>query len=412
MQLEDLSERVLQAFNSNELFKIVKDLISIPSHTNSENKEIEIAKYLFEIFESEKIDVYLQEICEGRSNVIATLKGEQEGTSLMFNGHIDTVPPLAMENPFTPIEREGKMYGRGSADMKSGVAAMAYALIVLKRLGIKLKGDLVFAGVIDEESSRSAGTKYIVENGPKTDLAIVGEPTNLHPVIAHKGCNYYEVTFSGTAVHSSVPEEGANAISAATYFIRLIEESLAFKYKKLSHPYLSPPTVTVNLIMGGSEGNMAYLTDSNSALAGTVADFCKVYLDVRYIPYQTPEEIVADLDYYAKLVEKNRAKIKTEVKAILPHPAMEINADHQLVQVVQNSLTKGMGIEKSVSGATYWGDSGFLNGISKIPTLLFGPGDIGCAHSDNEFIESSQIQPASIVYALTAIEICGIYESN
>ena len=410
MHTKEKREELLAAVNAAELMEIVKKLISIPSHTGLEEKEIKVAEYLHELFKSEGIETYLQRVVDGRSNIIATLKGKQDGTSIMFNGHIDTVPPLGMENPFTPIEKEGKLYGRGSADMKSGVAAMAYALIILKRLDIKLKGDLVFAGVIDEESSRSAGTNYIVEHGPRTDLAIVGEPTKLHPVVAHKGINYYGITFTGEAVHSSVPENGSNAILAAADFIQLIEEELVPEYQKIEHPYVSSPTITMNLIQGGSKGNMSYLTDSGSAIAGTVADTCKVYLDVRYTPYQTPEEITKDIEKYAALVEKNRLKIKAEVEVLLPHPAMEIDADHDLVQSVQKNSNEVTGEEKAITGATYWGDSGLLNGLSNIPTLLFGPGDIGCAHSDNEFIDISEIVPAAIIYTLTAIEVCGVEE--
>lgn len=407
---QKLREKVIQAVDSNEVLELVKKLISIPSHTGLEEKEIKVAEYLYELFQSEGIDSYLQEVQDGRSNVIATLKGSQNGRSLMLNGHIDTVPPLAMKNPFSPIERDGKLYGRGSTDMKSGVATMAYALIVLKRLGIQLKGDLVFAGVIDEESSRSAGTNYIVQHGPKTDLAIVGEPTSLHPVVAHKGINYYEVTFTGEAVHSSVPENGANAISAAADFIKLIDEELATTYRQIKHPFVTSPTVTMNLIQGGSKGNMAHLTDPDSAIAGTVADTCKVYLDVRYTPYQTSEDITKDIEKYAKLVEEKRAKIKSDVKLFLPHPAMEIASDHDLVKSVQKNIKEATGENKPITGATYWGDSGLLNSIAGIPTLLFGPGDIGCAHSDNEFIESSHIAPAATIYALTALEMCGLNE--
>ncbi len=410
MSTNEFKQKIIEAVNSKEVLELTKKLISIPSHTDLESREIEVASYLHELFQSEGIDSYLQEVVDGRANVIATLKGTGEGPSMMYNGHIDTVPPLAMENPFTPIEKDGKLYGRGSTDMKAGVATMAYALIILKRLGIKLKGDLVFAGVIDEESSRSAGTHYIVEHGPKTDLAIVGEPTNLHPVVAHKGINYYEVSFKGVAVHSSVPEKGANAISAAAKFIRLLEEELAPKYKNSNHPFLSAPTVTMNLIHGGSKGNLGFLTDSNSAIAGTVADTCTVYLDIRYIPYQTSEEITQDVEFYAKKVEEECPRIKADVKLIFPHPAMEIDAEHKLVKSVDENVLAATGSKKQITGATYWGDSGLLNTLSNIPTLLFGPGDISCAHSDEEFIDISQIATAAVIYALTALDICEMAE--
>src|SRR5690625_3634820 len=286
MTMDNLTKKVDEAVDTEEVLQVVKDLIATPSYTSLEERETLIAQHLLELFEAEGIDAYLQEVKDGRSTIIATFKGEENGTSLMCNGHIDTVNPFGMEDPFHPVVKDGKLYGRGSTDMKAGVGTMAYALIVLKRLGVKLKGDLVFAGVIDEESSRSAGTYHIVEHGPKTDVAIVGEPTNLHPVVAHKGCNYYEITFTGLSVHSSVPEKGSNAISAAADFIRLVNDELAEKYKQKEHPFVTPPTVTMNLIQGGSPGNMAFLTNpEDSAISGTVADTCKVYLDVRWTPW-------------------------------------------------------------------------------------------------------------------------------
>src|SRR5690625_2793896 len=116
MVTQTLKEKVMQAVDADEALDIVKKLVSIPSHTGLKEKEIKVAEYLHELFKAEGIDSYLQEVVDGRSNVIATLKGSGEGQSLMYNGHIDTVPPLAMENPFTPIERDGKLYGRGSSD--------------------------------------------------------------------------------------------------------------------------------------------------------------------------------------------------------------------------------------------------------------------------------------------------------
>lgn len=408
MVTQTLKEKVMQAVDADEALDIVKKLVSIPSHTGLKEKEIKVAEYLHELFKAEGIDSYLQEVVDGRSNVIATLKGSGEGQSLMYNGHIDTVPPLAMENPFTPIERDGKLYGRGSSDMKSGVGTMAYALIVLNRLGIKLKGDLVFAGVIDEESSRSVGTYHIVEHGPKTDIAIVGEPTSLDPIVAHKGINYYEIDFKGIAVHSSVPENGANAISAAADFIKLVNEELAEKYKQMKHPYVTSPTVTMNLIQGGSKGNMVHLTDPDAAIAGTVADTCKVYLDIRYTPYQTSDEITKDVEKYAKMIEERWDNITSQVKLFFPHPAMEIASDHDLVKSVRENIKLATNEAKQVSGVGYWGDSGLLNSLSGIPTLLFGPGDISCAHSDNEFLNISEVAPAAVIYALTAMDICGV----
>ena len=179
----DAKERVKALVKDEEAIELVRKIVQIPSHWAQEKREKPISDYLLDYFMKAGIDAYQQEVYPGRPNVVAVLHGTGEGKSLMFNGHIDTVPPFGMEDPFGAVIKDGKMYGRGTADMKSGVATMAYAMKLLKDADVKLKGNLVYAGVIDEDAAGSEGTRYIVRNGPLTDLAIVGEPTSLQPVV-------------------------------------------------------------------------------------------------------------------------------------------------------------------------------------------------------------------------------------
>ena len=176
-----------QVFDGEELLKITKDLVAIDSSTTCPARERNVAEYLLELFKKEGIRAWVQEVKDGRGNVIAVLKGDGRGKSLMLNGHMDTVPVTGMEDPFRGKTEDGWLWGRGTADMKGGLAAMAYALILLKRMEVVLHGDLVFAGVIEEEAATSAGSRHIAAHGPITDYAIVGEPTALYPVTAHKG---------------------------------------------------------------------------------------------------------------------------------------------------------------------------------------------------------------------------------
>jgi acetylornithine deacetylase/succinyl-diaminopimelate desuccinylase family protein len=400
-----------EAINEDEVLQIVRKLVKTESHWAYEEREKPIANVLKHLFEDEGIDVYLQEVIDGRPNVIATLHGSGGGNSLMFNGHIDTVPPFGMDAPFEAEVKDGKLFGRGSADMKSGVGTMAYALIILHRLGIKLKGDLVFAGVIDEDAAGSAGTRYIVDYGPKTDYAIVGEPTLLHPVTAHKGCDYFEVTFGGKSVHSSVPENGVNAVVAAADFITKVEKILIPEYKNIRHPLVGSPTINVGLVQGSALGNVPFLLGESPTFAGTIPDLCKVYIDVRWTPNQTIEGVTDDIRRIAELVMVDRPDVSIKVDYIpMSRPAMEIDADHKLVETMKGHISSVLGKEQSIRGETYWGDSGLLYGLAGIPTLMFGPGDIGCAHSDNEFIDISQLIPAVLTYLLTAIDVCGVEE--
>jgi len=410
--MEKMNKNIInQAINEAEVLEIVRDLVKIPSHWAQEKREIPIANHLNDLFESEGIDVYLQEVIDGRSNVIATLKGTGEGPSLMFNGHIDTVPPFGMEHPFDAIVKENKLYGRGAVDMKSGVGTMAYALIILKRLGIKLKGDVVFAGVIDEDAAGSAGARYIVEHGPITDYAIVTEPTKFRTAAAHKGMVEFEIAFKGRSVHSSVPDKGVNAIYAAADFVSKVEQKLIPKYNEIKHPLLDSPTINVGLIQGCAQANKVFLLGKSETFAGIVPDICNVYVDIRNTPNQTVEQIQVDFEDLARQVVSTRNDVEVIVNYIpRVHPAMEIDVNNELVVTVQNNIKKVTGNMPSVGGETYWADSGLLSGIAKIPTLVFGPGDIGTAHSDHEYIEIDQLANATKVYVLTAMDICGVSE--
>lgn len=325
----------------------------------------------------------------------------------MFNGHIDTVPPFGMDAPYAAEVREGKLWGRGAADMKAGVGAMAYALVVLRRLGIKLKGDLVFAGVIDEDAAGSAGSRYIVANGPKTDYAVVGEPTKLMPVIAHKGIDYFKVIVDGKAAHSSMPETGVNAIHTAARFITAIEDELIPLYKKQEHPLVGAPTVNVGLVQGCARANKQYLLGSSATFAGIVPDLCEVYIDIRWTPYQSVEKVLDDLeDISAKIRKSANASIKIEYIP-LPRPAMEAGMDSPIVRSLHANATQVNGYDSPPQGVMFWADSGLLYGMAGIPTVVLGPGDIGCAHSENEHVDVQQITQAAKIYLLTALDICG-----
>lgn len=341
--------------------------------------------------------------------MIASIGGAGEGKDLMFNGHIDTVPPFGMNAPFDAEVRDGKLFGRGSTDMKSGVGAMVYSLIILKRLGIQLKGKLVFAGVIDEDAAGSAGTRYVVEHGPRTDLAIVGEPTKLFPVIAHKGCDYFEDTFHGKSVHSSVPENGSNAIFAAADFIERIENTLIPEYNAKHHDLVGSPTINAGLIQGGAHSNIPFLLGGTPTFLATIPDLCKVYLDVRWTPDQTIQEVTDDIKKIIDEVKSNRSDISADIQYYkdMARPAMEISDKNKLVKSVQKHISKILNESKLPKGETFWADSGLLYDTAGIPTLIFGPGDIKRAHSDNEFINISDLVPAVKTYIKTALDICG-----
>ena len=389
--------------------EILKTFINIPSHTACERRERDIAEFMIKLFEKEGIECYLQPIDNDRGNVIARIGGGKGGKSLMLNGHMDTVPVFGMEDPFGADIREGYLFGRGACDMKSGLAAMVYAMILLHRIDVQLEGDLFVAGVIDEEAAKSTGSRYIAEKGPITDFAIVGEPTCLSAVIAHKGIDYFEIEFTGKGAHSSNPKNGINAIYAATDFVSYIRDVFVPEYETLVHPLVGAPTINVGLITGSAEINKNYLLGKSETFAGVVPDSATVYVDVRWTPNQSVEMILEQLKVAANTVITKTPGINIEVRYIpLPRPAMEIKKDEILTRSLVNNIEAVINEPATVEGVSYFADTGILYGVGGIKSIVFGPGDIADAHSVGEKVELEQYYNAVKIYAMTAMEVCQV----
>lgn len=400
-------EEIRKYINREELLKLTQDLIRIPSHTVYENREKEVAAYIADILEREGIEYCFQSADGDRCNVLATIRGNGTGKSLMLNGHMDTVPVAGMDDPFNPVIVDGNMYGRGSSDMKSGLAAMLYAVLTVHRMKVPLNGDLVLAGVIDEEAAKSTGSRVIAEKGPITDYAIIGEPSSLYPIIAHKGIDYFQIDFHGKAAHSSRPENGANAIYAAADFISAVKAVLIPEFDNLSHPYLGKPTINVGLMCGSAEINKPFLLQQSETFAGVVPDEASVFIDVRWIPGQSIPQIQSQLQALADSILPKNPGISAEVNYIpLPRPAMEISPEEALPQAILESISQVSPETAEFKGLSGFMDSGILYGVAGILSMVFGPGDLSVAHGINEKVEVEQIIKAAQIYTKTALDIC------
>ena len=400
-------EEIRKYINREELLKLTQDLIRIPSHTVYENREKEVAAYIADILEREGIEYCFQSADGDRCNVLATIRGNGTGKSLMLNGHMDTVPVAGMDDPFNPVIVDGNMYGRGSSDMKSGLAAMLYAVLTVHRMKVPLNGDLVLAGVIDEEAAKSTGSRVIAEKGPITDYAIIGEPSSLYPIIAHKGIDYFQIDFHGKAAHSSRPENGANAIYAAADFISAVKAVLIPEFDNLSHPYLGKPTINVGLMCGSAEINKPFLLQQSETFAGVVPDEASVFIDVRWFPGQSIPQILSQLQALADSILPKNPGISAEVNYIpLPRPAMEISPEEALPQAILESISQVSPETAEFKGLSGFMDSGILYGVAGILSMVFGPGDLNVAHGINEKVEVEQIIKAAQIYTKTALDIC------
>ena len=220
-----------------------------------------------------------------------------------------------------------------------------------------------------------------------------------------------QLHFIVVAVDSSVPWNGANANYAASEFIQRVEKEMIPRWSAKKHPFCSPPTINVGLIQGAAKANMPYLLGESPTFAGIIPDICKVHIDVRWIPTQTIKEIEDEFRVLAEEVAKQREGITSTVEFIdMYRPAMEIDPDNILVKSIQKNSREVLKKEYPIKGETYWGDSGLLCTLAGIPSIMYGPGDIGCAHSDVEWVEMDELSKAALIYALTAIDVCGVEE--
>lgn len=305
-----------------------------------------------------------------------------------------------MDNPFKVKVRNGKLFGRGVVDMKGALACMMIAMAAIKRAGIKLKGDLIFTGVIDEECN-SKGLINLLKSDLKVDAAIVGEPTSLDMCIGHRGVEWLEFYFRGKTVHGGAQKEGINAISKAAKFIYKLERKLLPEIEKRKHPIIGESSMNYGFIKGGDRPS-------------TVAGECILQLDRRWVPSEEYTEIIKE---YQDIIDALHAedpdficKMKVMDSCLLEngyvHKAMEIDLNHPLVKTLERSIINTLGEKPIKRPFNAWTDAGLLYGYANIPTIVFGPGGLDSAHSPGEFLEISHIKPASLIYAQTAVEYC------
>ena len=387
-------DKVTDLINKDELLDILKSLIRVPGHVDYKGQEKDISIQTFGILEKEKIDTKFQEVEPGRKNVIGKIPGKNKGKSLALNGHLDTVPPNSSMKSYEPSISDGKLYGLGSSDMKGAVAAMIYSLILIKRAGVELDGDLYFTGVIGEESG-GTGTRFLMNNGFKPDYAIVGEPTSLGIANSHKGCFLVDVTIEGKAAHASIPEKGSNAIAAMGNFICRINNEYIPKLNKRIQEGAGSPTISFGIINGGKKVNI-------------VADNCVLNIDRRWIASESKEQVIPELEKYLKDVCSESSDLKYSIAAALPQEGyfgpFFISESHELVKMSKEAVIFS-GRKPEVTSMNGWTDGATILHAG-IPTVILGPGNMEQAHTADEWINISELIDAVKVYLSLIFQIC------
>jgi acetylornithine deacetylase/succinyl-diaminopimelate desuccinylase len=373
------------------------DLIRAPSYIGLPRQEEKAVAVLAKYFEKNGVDFSITEIRPGRPNLSAAVRGPKSGRHLVLCGHTDTVAPnkITTMDPFGAEIRDGRIYGRGAVDMKGPVAAMAAALVALKKLQLLERGAVTLAAVIDEEME-SLGVEALIRTGINADGAIVGEPTSNRIAIGHKGLEWLEIDFLGKATHGGTPEKGVNAISAAARFVRMIEEELVPQFLRRRHAVLGPPTINMGTIHGGDQPS-------------TVAARCTIQLDRRWVPAETIEQVFSELEEMLRRVREAMPGLSTELRrvpggmATMIHGPLEIAENHPLVLAAQKAHEEIFGKTSALTAFPAWTDAALLSREAKIPCIVCGPGDLSLAHSAEESIAITEVEEAVSFYAATAM---------
>jgi acetylornithine deacetylase len=344
--------------------------------------EAAVASYVEDFWRSHGIKTWRQSVLPGRDNVLAELPGRKSDRRLLLEAHMDTVSVSGMTiPPFEPSISDGRLYGRGSCDTKAGLACMMAAVANAKQRNAVPSSSIWMAAVVDEEHS-CAGVKKLCESLQAT-AAIVAEPTELKTVIASKGVLRWKITSKGKQAHSSKVHLGVNAIHPMAHLLVAIEQYHR-TLSDIQHPLLGSATGNVGLIEGGVQVNF-------------VPDRCSIQIDRRLLPFEKLEQV---LDGYQRVIDLVSARIPGSCFEMEPpmlyDAGLETPAEAPIARVSCDILQE-MGYSGTVSGVAYGSDGTQIRALG-IETIIFGPGSIDQAHTENEYIEVAQVQAAFEFY--------------
>jgi succinyl-diaminopimelate desuccinylase len=320
---------------------------------------------------------------------------------MLFNGHLDHVPPGEMEEPYgarlVDADRWGEaglaIAGRGTCDMKCNVVAAAYGLATVKRAGIPLRGTVVLNADVKEEIDSPDGVQHVLAQGLRADYGVSVEATGLRVYLGHRGKVEFELTVHGRMAHSSEPANGDNAITRATPLLSAIDrrsEGLP------SHPLLGQATLAAIDITASPGGGVA-----------VVPERCAVRVDRRYILGEDPTTCLAEMEGIVEALRVRDAGFRCDVQEVNHYPLLFTEPDHELVSAARAARADILGNPGDV-GAWRFGVNGTFMARAGIPTIGFGPGNERWAHTPDEHVLVDDLITAARVYARLAIRVCGV----
>lgn len=404
--------------NESKLIKMIQQMIQHPS---TQMNELGIQRTVYEILEKMDFDIEMwepggeeltthrafispRESFKGSPNVVGVKKGTGNGHSIILNGHVDVVPEGDIkdwkEEPYSGAHKNGKIFGRGSTDMKGANASMLFALQAIQACQIPLKGDIIFHSVIEEESG-GAGTLAALLNGYTGDAAIIPEPTHMKIFPKQQGSMWFRIQVKGMSAHGGTRYEGVSAIEKSEIVLKHLRELEVIRNDRITDPLFSempiPIPINIGVIAGGD-------------WPSSVPDLVKIEGRCGISPEETIEEVKAEFEQWLYT-------LKDKDSWFIHHPVEiewygarwlpgAINLDHPLMEILTESF-EDIVERKPIIEASPWGtDGGLITSVANIPSIVFGPGVTSMAHFPNEYIEVEKALQFSEILANTILKWC------
>lgn len=335
------------------------------------------------------LEVERWEAAPGRPNVVGVLRGTGGGRSLLLNAHMDTVGVAGMDAPFEPVVRNGRMYGRGTQDMKASLAAHLEAARLLADAETRLAGDLIVAAVSDEEH-KSVGTEALVERYP-ADGAVVTEPTDMNLAIAHKGFVWVDIETHGRAAHGSRPDEG---IDANMHMGRVLAEldALNRSLQNEAHPLLGVRSLHAGRLHGGDEPSVYTAR-------------CRLRMERRTLPGDTPDGVLAEVNAILERLAAADDTFRATAEVVFHRDPLQTPSDAPIAEAVRQSTATVLGMPAPDTGASFWTDAA-LHAAAGTETVVIGPVGDGL-HTTEEWVDLDSVANLARVLVETAQRYCG-----
>ncbi|MBM2832238.1 MAG: dimer protein [Dehalococcoidia bacterium] len=415
-------EKALGKINREELVQLTMDLVNIPSHTGSEKQ---IAEFMLDWFQRNGLDTVRQEIEDNRLNAVGILKGTGQGLSLMFNGHLDTsltgtADDLLLKRYIEPDSlpqatiRDNCVCGIGSGNMKGGIASFMIAAKAIKQSGLKLKGDLILAGVAGEIGkapigphqaaayrSKGVGTRYLITHGVRSDYAIVADGSGMGLTWVQAGVVYLKITVYGQNVYTPFTKRSPSRKESQNAIIKMLDvidalETWGADYEKRNTREYESGTVIPKVCIGCIEAGRPFKPSNSPGV-------CNLYVDVRTLPGKEPLEIKREVE---QLI--NPLGVGAEMEMYISQKGYEGKGVEKLVKAVEEAhvFLFGKKPRRAPTGAnSVWTDTNLYN-ESGIPAVKYGPSRKAEGETGGEMVDIDDLVHAAKLYTIAALEVC------